>query len=58
MLLCADLLLCALAMLFAFRQQQPLRAEEMTLCIAAVIMGASLSYASCFLGQWFSKAKI
>ena len=46
----ADLLLCGLAMLLAFRQEQFLRSYEMIACIAAVLMGACLSCSTMFQG--------
>ena len=48
LLLSADLLLCGLALLFVFRQERPLRADEMTLCLTAILVGACLSCAPCF----------
>ena len=42
----ADLLLCLLAVLFATRSSQPLRADEIALCLAAVTVGAGLACAA------------
>ena len=44
----ADLLLCGLALLLVFRQEQSLRSYEMVACIAAVLIGVCLSCSTLF----------